>query len=496
MSILITHRKEHLEFPHPIIKVELFGKVRITGLDKFKVTMKFSREGEVYPFRKSIDLYNQDQAEKLIRELADHFVLPLTEVRKCIIQLTGELESYRMELMEDKAIPQKILSPEERKETEKYLSSPNLMNRIQQDIGKTGIVGEEINRLLAYVVATSRKLSNPLHLYSMGSTGLGKTYLQHCILNLIPEEDRIQLTTLTDSSLDYFTKEELDSKILAIEDLGLVSNDVLAKIRELQTSQRLTKSFVNRSESGEVNTIVRSVEAKVSVFGTTTKVSLYEDNVNRALVIHPDMSEKQQQAITEYMKLKAANKVDTDGQNKYIDLLQNIQRVLAPIKVVNPFATSLILPSTVTAPLRTMNIYLSLIEAITFLNQFRREIKTDKGGLKYIESTQEDIEWANKLIRDTLFAKSDDLSPSVRSFLEGIKKYGKKGESFTSKELKSHFRITSPTLVRYLRELLSKEYITASGNKYKGLQYTLRTDEDYDRIKSELHNFGKKSEDE
>jgi DNA primase len=496
MSVLITHRKEHLEFPHPLIKIELFGKVRPTGLDKLRVTLKFSSESKVYPFRKSIDLYNQDQIEKLIRELADSFLLKIEEVRKCIAQLTDELDEYRMEMLEDKAVPVKVLSAEEKKEAEKYLSSPNLMSRIMADIGKTGIINEQINRTLLYVAATSRKLENPLHVYSTGSTGTGKTYLQHQILKQIPEEDLIQLTSLTDNSLDYFTKEELDGKILAIEDLGLVSPEVLAKVRELQTSKRLTKSIVDKSENGESKTIVRSVKAKVSVFGTTTKVNLYEDNSNRVLIIHPDNSEKQQQAITEYMKLKAAGKVNTDEQDKYRALLQNIQRVLVPVRVLNPFAPTLTLPNTVTAPLRTMNIYLSLIEAITFLNQYKREVKKDKDGSKYIESTEEDVEWANKLIRDILFNKSDDLSPSVRTFFEELKKDKGKNASFTTKELKANSRISTATIVRYLRELLGKEYITASGNRYKGLLYTLKDDQDYSRISEAMKNFGKKSEGE
>lgn len=494
MRILIARKKELLEFPHPLINIELFGKLKLTGLDKLKVTMKLSCNEDEYPYRKCVDLYNQDQSENLIRDLANHFKLKIEDVRKCIVQLRNELDSYRMEILEDKAVPAKVLLSEEKKEAEKYLSSPNLMKQLTNDIGKTGIVGEEINRTLAYVAATSRKLQNPLHLYSMGATGTGKTYLQHQIASLIPSEDKIQLTSLTDTSLYYFTKEELDGKLLCIEDLGLVSQEGLYMIRELQTSKRLTRTLVDRDESGESRAVRKTVEARVSVFATTTKLSLYEDNSNRVLLIHPDHSDKQQQAITDYMKLKAANKVDTDEQEKYRYLLQNIQRVLAPIKVVNPFAPSLALPQTVTAQLRTMNIYLSLIEAITFLNQFRRPVQKDKDGLKYIESTQEDVEWANKLIREILLAKSDDVSPFVRTFFEGLKKHIKKGESFTTKELKSHFRMASPTLSRYLKELLNKEYIVASGNRYKGLQYSLREDQDYTRIQAEIKNFGKKSE--
>jgi DNA primase len=74
-------------------------------------------------------------------------------------------------------------------------------------------------------------------------------------------------------------------------------------------------------------------------------------------------------------------------------------------------------------PLRTNAHYLKFIEVITFYHQHQRVIKTSQSGTKYIETTIEDIEWANKLMKDVLLSKSDELSWGVRQFLDKLQKW-------------------------------------------------------------------------
>jgi hypothetical protein len=75
-------------------------------------------------------------------------------------ELINELESYRLQqlnkLTADKIVA-KQLSTEERKEAEQFLKYPGLLQRAGELIGKSGVIGEENNRLLMYLVFTSRK---------------------------------------------------------------------------------------------------------------------------------------------------------------------------------------------------------------------------------------------------------------------------------------------------------------------------------------------------
>ena len=54
-----------------------------------------------------------------------------------------------------------------------------------------------------YLVFTSRLREQPLHIMSLGSSASGKTYLQEKVSELIPEEEKIEITTLSENALYY-----------------------------------------------------------------------------------------------------------------------------------------------------------------------------------------------------------------------------------------------------------------------------------------------------
>ena len=95
-----------------------------------------------------------------------------------------------------KEVKKKILTPQEREEAINFLMQPDLMERTNEAIGRAGIIGETYNRLLMYIIFTSRKRENPLHIISFGSSGAGKSHLQEKVAELIPEEDKIESTSL------------------------------------------------------------------------------------------------------------------------------------------------------------------------------------------------------------------------------------------------------------------------------------------------------------
>ena len=95
----------------------------------------------------------------------------------------------------------------------------------------------------------------------------------------------------------------------------------------------------------------------------------------------------------QYQRQLSAGEINNYNQKEIQEFLQNTQRVLQPIKVINPFANKLSLPLAVFKPRRTNNHYLQFIEAITFYYQYQREKKYDKEtGEEFIETTLEDIE--------------------------------------------------------------------------------------------------------
>ena len=484
------HNPESLIYQNDLLKLTVLGGIKLEGLDRMRSTLKIElKNSSVPPVRHNLDLYNDTQTEKLIRKTAEKLEVGLNLVAGSIAELTGELEEYRMKQIKEnqpKPYEPPKLTKEEQAAAENFLSDPKLLEKTNDLIGKSGVVGEETNRLIMYLIFTSRKRNQPLHIVSLGSSGTGKTHLQEKVGELIPEEDRIEITTLSENAFYYFGQRELKNKLILIEDLDGAEN-VLYPLRELQSKKRISKTVAHKNTKGETRTLHLVVEGPVSVAGCTTKEQIYEDNANRSFLIYLDESEEQDKRIMEYQRRASAGKIDSYEEEQAATLLQNCQRILEPIKVVNPFAEYLQIPREVFKPRRTNAHYLAFIEAVTFYHQYQRESKVDtQSGEEYIETTLEDIAEANKLMKEVLIRKSDPLNAACRKYLEWLKAWLKmeKKESFTNKEVRQTIRINPSNQKRYMIQLQDFDYVERiKGEKGKVHHYAITNLEEYEQLK-------------
>ena len=465
MNTFDTSNPNHFIFSSEILEVHVLGGINAHGLDRMRVTLKVNRiEDEFHALRHNIDLYNSNSVEKLVRKIAEYLEVGTSILRRSIQELINKLEAYRIELLaienEDEVFEYQ-LSKAERRSALNILKSKDLLSKTNKLIEASGVIGEINNRLLMYLIFTSRKTSNPLHCMSFGSSGVGKTHLQSKVAELIPEEDKVEITVLSANAFYYFKRYELQHKLILIEDLD-GAEEVLYPLRELQSKKRITKSVVQKGIGGEGKTKNLTVEGPVSVAGCTTQESLYEDNSNRSFLLYIDESEIQDERIMNYQRRLSAGKVNLQAEIDARLLLCNVQRLLKPIMVRNPFAEYLSLPKSVFKPRRSNSHYLQFIEAITFYHQYQRESKFDiHTGEEYIETSLEDIKQANTLIKSVLLRKSDSLNGATRNYLERLKMYlAKKGDVlFSNGEIRKELRIAESTLRRYHQLLLQEGYI-------------------------------------
>jgi hypothetical protein len=412
--------------------------------------------------------------------------------------LINELEVYRLEqlkLLAKEKEPVKQLTEAERKETEEFLKQPDLLQRTNDLIGQSGVIGEDNNRLLMYLVFTSRKREESLHVFSLGSSGTGKTHLQ--VGELMPPEDVIQITSLSGNAFYYFGKQELKHKLILIEDLD-GAGEVLYPLRQLQSKKMITKTVVYKNQAGEAQTVHLRVESPVCVAGCATKESVYEDNSNRSSLLHLDESCDQDEKIMHYQRLKSAGKVNFKEQVRVKQLLQNVQRILVPVSVRNPYAELLQLPSSVFKPRRTNAHYLAFIEVITFYHQYQREQKQDQTtGEDYIETTVEDIKAANQLMGEVLLCKSDELPGACRNYFEALKQYlhQQLKDGFTNRMISNGLRFPLSTVKRHNFTWHQSGYLTRhpGGDDNKGFTYALDDQEEYQQMKNNISTMYGKS---
>ena len=482
ISVLDTTNPEAPIFAGQEIQITVLGGVKLGGLDKLRVTLKIEKEGNA-PIRQNLDLYHSSQVGKLTEQIAGLFELPEEQITETLEQLTSELEAWRMsqlELLSKPKTEKPTLTGTEKAKATKWLKAPNLMQRTQALLGQAGIVGEETNRLLLWLVMSSRKTTRPLHAVSLASSGIGKTHLQQTLAGLLPPEDVLEVTSLSGNALYYFKGDELRHKLLLIEDLD-GADEVLYPLRELQSKGRLSKTVAVKGPRGTLRTEILEVEGPVSVAAATTKETIYTDNANRALLLTLDESPEQDKRILDYQRKLASGTINVAKQTEARKLLQATQRLLEPVEVQNPFAESLQLPSQVFTQRRANQLYLDLINAITFYHQHQRETK---GGA--VQTALEDIEWANTLAAPVLLRKSDELSGACRSFLEDLKVWLKtnKQQEFTRKEIRSALRLHPSKCKRYMSELSAFGYVErVAGNNKQGFVYGLTGDDPYEKLK-------------
>ena len=489
---LNTKNAELLFYQTESLNITILGGIKITGLDRLRVTLKIENREYTHhlPVRHSLDLYHAKQVEQVTKTIAEQLETGTVTAEKTISHLTGALEIYRqekLELLKPKKVERKAMTAIERAEALKYLKNPKLLRNTLTDIAKSGIIGETNNALIAYVCYTSRKRKKPLHILCLGASGTGKTYLQEKVSALIPEEDKIEITSLSDNAFYYFGREELKGKLILIEDLDGAEN-VLYPLRELQTKRRITKTVTLKDNKGNLKTITLRVEGPVCVSGCTTREHIYEDNANRSILLYIDESNAQDKRIMEYQKAVSSGSINHHTEEEIKNKLQNVQRILRPIKVVNSYAKLIDLPQEVFKPRRTLLLLLSFIESVTFYHQCQRKIQTNKEtNESYIESTKEDIKAAFSLMKSVLFSKSDELSKAARSFLEKLKTEVKDGEVFYSQEIRKKLRISSSTIHRHIRELKINGYLKyKGGNRFKGYEYQIADYTEYEKLKDSI----------
>lgn len=498
-SVLNTHNPDQLIFRNSWLTASVWGGIDFQNLKKLRTTLHLqSIENEYLDYRDTIDLYSNANTQKLIREASEQLGIGTTTMTKTVSELTKSLEKYReserekqrqIEAEKNPVKLPKVLTEMRKQELKQLLESENLYTVINDLIGKTGVIGEEKNRMIMWTVYTSRLMATPLHIVCLGSSGTGKTYLQDSISDLIPELHKVNITTSTEQALYYIGRTEYKHKLIIIEDMDGV-NAVLLAIRELQTKQIITRLVPWKDPNGNMKTILLVVEGPICLSGTTTQERMYEDNANRCILIYLDNSKEHQGAILQRQRNTSAGLIDRVQEEQTKELLRDLQEILRPINVVNPYANHLIIPQEVFKPLRTNAHYLQFIESVTFVHQYQREIKKDKYGVPYIETTLGDIELANDLLKDVLLAKSDELTKACRDFLESLKTLLSKQnkESFFRSDIRDSIRINPDNLRYYLSQLNKYGYIKiVGGNKHKGgYEYEISDKDEYSKLSNSI----------
>ena len=462
-------------------------RYRVRGLQKntnpcsLKVNIMASRDELVH--LDSLDLAKARSRASFIKATGAELFVDVDLIKRDIGKMLLQLEELREQQIAKAKSP--LAKPVELSEAEineaiKLLRNPKLLQRIVADLTACGMVGEDINKLVGYLAATSRMLKSPLAIVIQSSSSAGKTSLMDAILAMMPEEDQLRFSGITSQSLFYLQSDQIRHKILAIsEDEGASRATYALKL--LQSEGELRHGGVSRDENGNMVTDATHVKGPIQFMMTSTAMDIDEELVNRGLVLTVDESRNQTGDILSKQREARSFQTFVSGiaAERIQRLHQNAQRLLKPLRVFNPYASQLTFPTHKTRLRRDHQKYLTLIDTVALLHQYQREtykVEIDGKTIEYINVEPSDIAVANGIAGEVLGRSLDDLSPQTRRLLMLLHEFvsrqskadGVNGDAFrfTRRDVREATQWSDTQLHRHLTRLADLEYLNIHHGKH------------------------------
>jgi DNA primase len=477
----------YLETDHGLIVGYGDRQYEIKGIQRgdtqLKVTIKASKNiGGSKPDRRSlgvggpfelttIDLYSSRSRVWFSKLCSDLFGASEELIKEDLGKILNLVEGYKPKA---KVRTQKEPTREEKVEAFKFLKNPDIFSEILTDLETLGVTGEETNKLVGYLSAISRKLDEPLSVLIQSRSAAGKSTLQDAILSLVPDEDFVKYTRVTDQALFYKDEDSLVHKILAIEEEEGMGGAAYS-IRNIQSSKKITVAATGKDPgTGKMRTEEYTVKGPVSVMITTTAAELEGETASRFLFLTIDESSKMTEAIHRMQREAETLEglINKKKSEKIIKKHHTAQRLLKPLAVANPYSKYLSYPNQSLRTRRDHKKYLGLIRAIAFLYQYQREVKTmdiEGESLEYIEVILDDVERANRLANEVLGQSLDELARPSRALLSSIysmvKEISEKRDIpldevyFTRRMIREHTGWTDWQVRTHIKQLEALEYV-------------------------------------
>lgn len=434
----------------------------LTPLLEALATGKSVAETELYIRNKVkvvLDLKAKDESSILKR---------FKEIR---VPILAKILAEKKKMAQLKAEPP--LTEEEKEVAERILKSPTLLHDILKMVKKLGVVGEEKNILLHYIILTSRKLKHPLSATVKGDSSSGKSYTLLTTLKLFPKSAYIDLTDATPQSFYYCPEDHFKHKIIVIfEKHGGERADYA--IRTLQSEGKLKiQVTVKNPETGQFEAQTIEKDGPTGFVTTTTASLIHAENDTRNISMFPDQSPEQTSRVYESVDSRYLGSQPIS--DKELKPWHHAQLILEQLPVYIPFVKSFrkYFPVHIIRTRRDYGHFLDILETLAFLNQKQRKT-VEAHGQKYIQATLADAYMAKVIVEDSLSKSIYELPEKTIEVIKAIKvlqeedadwdNSGKrvidKGMAFTVTQLAKKLGWDRDTAAKWMKPASKKGYVT------------------------------------
>jgi len=464
------------------------GGVRQLFVTSLKVNIRASCGGSSY--YDSLDLYAAKARTGFAQALARTFGTELARVEKDLVLILEHLERERDEAL--KTGNRKTMAPVSAADRELGLSllrDPDLFGRIVDDMTAMGYVGEDLNKQLVYLAASSRKLDDPISVLILSQSAAGKSYLVETVRRLIPEEDVVAVTSLSDQALNYI--DDLTHKFLILGEA--VHGEIIEhQIREMLSGKELSRLVtIKDPETGKMQSRVVRTPVIVSSVLSGTNHAQNPENASRYFVVNADESRVQTERIHERQRQKYSLERLATAQGAAANIVrthQAAQRLLSKRQIVNDFAPLIGFPTSLMRSRRDHDRFLDLIACVCYLRQYQKKAEKT-GNLEYIRCDLEDYRVAYRIMIEGVMSSTVRELPTgavglyseLRSWVGSEARRQKlKAEevSFTQRHVREITGLGHTWIKQSLRQLVDYDYLSIArgGGERSRSYYRLRED--------------------
>jgi hypothetical protein len=419
-----------------------------------------------------------------------------SRIERDLLRILEYLEAERdARFAEDTDTEPPELSETEREAGMALLRDPEIFSRIPRDLERLGYVGEELNKLLVYLAATSRRLADPLSVLVISESAAGKSFLIDTVKRLMPAEEVVSITSLSDQALNYLGEDGLLHKFLVMGE-AVHSEQIEHQVREMLSAKELSRLVaVKDPKTGVLRSETVRKPVVVSCAMSTTNPDVNPENASRFFLIHADESREQTARIHAVQRRKYAlsRYREAETAEEIIRAHQAAQRLLRDRRIINPFAEALSFPQQAMRSRRDHERFLDLIAACSFLRQYQKEEQEteDASGnpIRYIESDLTDYAAAYRIMTSILSATLSAVPERAHTLYEAARRLAREKAhaeglsaeevSFTQRELREQTGLNHTAVKRTVRLLCDYEYLIPTGFSARGHRrgYKLLADE-------------------
>jgi len=255
------------QFPH--LRYRVIGNFSEVSLS-LRANIKAFTDQEAYV--DTLDLYKNRDRQNFIYNLMDRFSLrDQIQLENDLNQIIEAIENLREKKTNEQKRTRPELTDSQRDIGMQFLKNPKLIDEIEEDYTRLGYVRERKNKILLYLVMTSRLMDTPLHTILISRSGAGKSMLVEITEQLCPPEELHSVSDLTNQALYYFGKEDLKNSFIVIgEKEGREGSDY--PLRELISKKSITKAIpMKDAGTGQIRTVSITVHGPVALAETTTE---------------------------------------------------------------------------------------------------------------------------------------------------------------------------------------------------------------------------------